>query len=105
MIVLSAASKKFQPNLNVVWVKELNFILRFKIFMHYNEQLRASHLILGCMPSYTSYQDSSSTLTVGKPLLSYLDVWLLGFFPRGLTSGEAKQLGPRIVRHDSLEPI
>ena len=61
--------------------------------MHYDGQLRASHLILGCMPSYTSYQNSSSAMMVGSLLLSYLDVWLLGFLPRGLTSEEAKHLG------------
>ena len=73
--------------------------------MHFNGQLRASHLILGCVPSYISYHDSSSALTVGSPLLSYLDVRLPRFLPRDLTSAEAKQLGSRIARHDSLETI
>lgn len=86
-------------------VKKLNFILCFEIFVHFNGQLRASHLILGCVPSHMSYQNSSSALTVGSPLLSYLDVWLLGFLPHGLTTGEARQLSPRIAGHDSLEPI
>lgn len=52
-------SKKFQLDIRVVHVNELNFILRSKIFVHYNNQLRASYLILGCIPSYTSHQDSS----------------------------------------------
>ena len=86
-------------------VEELNFILRSKIFVHYVGQLRASHLILGCVPYYTSYQNSSSALTVGSPLLLYLDVRLLGFLPKGLTFEEARHLGPQLVRHDSLEPI
>ena len=73
--------------------------------MHYVGQLRASHLILGCVPYYTSYQNSSSALTVGSPLLLYLDVQLLGFLPKGLTFEEARHLGPQLVRHDSLEPI
>ena len=73
--------------------------------MHYDSQLRASHLILGCVPSYTSYQNLSSALTVSSPLLSYLDVWLPGFLLRGLTLEEARHLGPQLVRHDSLEPI
>ena len=42
---------------------------------------------------------------VGSPLFSYLDVWLPEFLPHGLTSGEARHLGSRLVRHDSLEPI
>lgn len=73
--------------------------------MHFNGQVRVSHLILGCMPSYTSFQDSSSALTDCSPLLSYLDVRLPEFLPRGLTSEEARQLGPRLARHDSLEPL
>ena len=62
-------------------------------------------MILGCVPSYTSYQDSSSALIVGSPLLSYLDIRLQGFLPKGLTTSEARHLGPRLVRQDSLEPI
>ena len=75
-------------------MKELNFILCSEVFVHYDGQLKASYLILGCVPSYTSYQNSSSALMVGSPLLSFLDVWLPGFLPRGLTSKEARHLGP-----------
>ena len=57
------------------------------------------------MPSYTGYQDSLGALIVGSPLLSYLDVWLPEFLPHGLTSGEARHQGPRIVRESSLEPV
>uniref|UniRef100_A0A7N2MF03 Uncharacterized protein n=1 Tax=Quercus lobata TaxID=97700 RepID=A0A7N2MF03_QUELO len=86
-------SKKFRPDINVVRVQELNFVLRSEIFVHYDGQLKAYHLILGYVPSYTSYQDLSSVLTVGNPLLLYLDVRLPGFLPQGLTSREAKHLG------------
>ena len=44
------------------------------IFVHTNEQLRASHLILGCNPVYTSWQPFSQALLVDSPLLSYIDV-------------------------------
>lgn len=86
-------------------IEELNFILHLEIFLHFVGQLRASHLILGCVPSYTSYQDSLSALTVRSPLLSYLDVQLHGFLLKRLTFSEARELGPRLVRHDSLEPM
>ena len=89
--------KKFQLGINLVQVWELNFILRPEIFMHYDGQLRASYLILGCVPSYTSYQDSLSTLTINSSLLSYLDVRMPRFLPCGLTSSEARHLGPRLV--------
>lgn len=62
-------------------------------------------MILGCVPSYMSYQDSSSALTVSSLLLSYLDVRLPRFLPHGLMSREARHLGPLVVRHDSLKPI
>ena len=62
-------------------------------------------MILGCVPSYTGYQDSLGALIVRIPLLSYLDVWLPEFLPHGLTSGEARHQGPRIVWESSLEPI
>ena len=62
-------------------------------------------MILCCVPSYTSYQDSLGVLTVNSPLLSYLDVRLPRFLLNKLTSGEARCYGPRIVRQDSLEPV
>lgn len=86
----TAVSKKFQSDLSIIRTRELNFILRSKICVHYNGKLRASHLILGCMPSYTSYQDSLGALTVGSPLLFDLDVRLQGFMPHKLTSGKAR---------------
>ena len=57
------------------------------------------------MPSYTNYQDSLGTLTIGSPLLSYFDVRLLKFLPHGLTSDEVRHQGPKRVRQGLLEPI
>ena len=73
--------------------------------MNYDGQLRASHLILRCVPSYTSYQDSSGALIVGSSLLSYLYVWLPDFLLNELTSREAKHQGPRRVWEGSLELV
>ena len=70
----TTVSKKFQPYINVVRIIELNFVLCSEIFVHYDGQLRASHLILGCVPFYTSYQNSSNALMIDNPLLSYLDI-------------------------------
>ena len=38
--------KRFKPNIRVVHVRDLNFVLRSKIFVNSYGQLRASHLIL-----------------------------------------------------------
>ena len=97
--------EKIQPDLSVVCARELNFILHLEIFVHYDGQLRASHLILDCVPSYTNYQDSLSTLTIGSPLLSYFNVQLLEFLPHGLTCDKVKHQGPRRVRQGLLELI
>ena len=50
-----ANGKKFVSDLNAVHVKDLNFVLRSEIFVHFNGQLQVSHLILDCTLVYTSY--------------------------------------------------
>ena len=97
--------KCFKSDLNVVHARDLNFVLRSEIFVHYDGQLRAPHLILECTPSYTSYQDLGQALTVGSPLLSYLNMRLHNFLPRGLMLGEAWRLGPCQIRKGSLLPV
>lgn len=104
-MVLRAVSKRFRPGLNAVHVKDLNFILHLEIFMYYDGQHRASHLILDCVPSYTSYQDPGPALIVSSLLLSYIDVHLPRFLPRGLTIDEAWARGPRFIREGSLLPV
>ena len=103
--VYSIVSKCFKTDINVVHVRDLNFVLRLEIFVHYDEQLRATHLILGCVPSYTSYQDLRPALTVESPLLSYIDVRLPRFLLKGFTMGEAREKGPCRTRESSLDSI
>lgn len=79
-----AISKHFKSDLNAFHVKDLNFILRSRIFLHFDGHLRASHLILSLIPSYTSYQDSGLALTVGNPLLSYINIRLARFYQGAL---------------------
>ena len=50
-----ADGKKFIPDLNAINMRDLNFVLRSEIFVHFDRQLKASHLILSCTPVYTSY--------------------------------------------------
>ena len=99
-----ADGKKFVSDLNAVHVRDLNFVLRLEIFVHFNGQLRVSHLILGCTSVYTSYQPSRQALTISSPLLSYIDVRHRGFFPPRLTIGEARDLGLRLIRVGLLVP-
>ena len=81
--------KKFTPDLNAMHIRDPNFVLRSEIFVHYDRQLQASHLILGCTLVQTSYQPFGQALIVANPLLSYIDVWYRGFFPSNLTVSEA----------------
>lgn len=98
-------TKRYKPNLNTVHATNLNFVLQFEIFVHYDSQLRVSHLILECTPLYTSYQDLEQELTVGSPLLSHLDVRLRSFLCKGLTLEKARRLGPYQIREGSLPPV
>lgn len=90
------------PNRNAVHMRDLNFVLRSKIFFHFDGKFQASHLILDCTPVYTSYQPSRQALTVGSPLLSYIDVRHRDFFPPTLTIDEARDLDPRLLSVGSL---
>ena len=49
-----ADTKRFKKDLRVVHVRDLNFILKSEIFVHWDGQLRASHLILGLKPVYST---------------------------------------------------
>ena len=86
-------------------MRDLNFILRSKIFVHWDGQLRASHLILGVNPVYSSWQSFTQALLVDSPLLSYIDVWDSNFLPPKLTVGEARDLGWRYTCSDELAPL
>lgn len=59
-----ANDKRFKLDINTVHVRDLNFVLRFEIFVHFNGQLRASHLSLSCALIYMSFQDPRQALTV-----------------------------------------
>ena len=89
----------------MVHVRDLNFTLRFKIFVHWDRQLRASHLILGVDPMYSTWQSFTQALLVGSPLLSYIDVRYSNFLPPKLTIGEARDLGWRYTCSDKLAPL
>ena len=95
----------FRPNLRVVHVRNLNFILRSEIFMHSEGQLRASHLILGCNFVYTTWQPFRPALLVDSPLLSYIDVRHANFLSLSLTVSEARDLGPKYITTEDVAPV
>ena len=86
-------------------VRDLNFVLRSEIFVHSDGQLRASHLILGVAPVYSTWQAFSQALLVDSPLLSYIDVRNSSFLPKRFSVGEARDLGPRYICSDERQPL
>ena len=86
-------------------VRDLNFILRSEIFVHSDGQLRASHLILGVDPIYTTWQAFNQALLVGSPLLSYIDVRHANFLMSSLTIGKARDLSPRYTIAEDRAPV
>lgn len=73
--------------------------------MHFDDQLRASYLILGCNPVYPTWKSFNQALLVDNPLLSYINVRHPNILPSSLTVGEARDFGPRKVKAESLAPL
>ena len=95
----------FVLDVRTVHVKDLNFILRSEIYVHWDGQLRASHLILGVEPVYSTWQNFKQALLVDSPLLSYIDVRYANFLPPKLTTGEAREFGRRFTCSNELAPL
>ena len=98
-------TKRFKKDFRVVHVSDLNFVLRSEIFVYWDGQLQASHLILGIELVYSIWQVFGQALLVDSPLLSHIDVRHANFFPSRLTVGEARDLGPRYTCSNELAHI
>ena len=92
----------FVSDIRTVHAKDLNFILRSEIYVHWDGQLRASHLILEVEPVYSTWQNFRQALLVDSPLLSYIDVQYANFLSPKLTTGEAREFGRRFTCSDEL---
>ena len=95
----------FVPDIRIVHVKDLNFILRSEVFVHWDGQLRASHLILGVEHVCSTWQSFKQALLVDSPLPSYIDVRYANFLPSKLTTEEAREFGKRYTCWDELAPL
>ena len=95
----------FTQDIRIVHVRDLNFVLRFEIFVHRDGQLHVSHLILDVDSMYSTWQPFSQALIVDSPLLSYIDVRHANFLPPNFTVDEARDLGPQYTCSDELAPI
>ena len=73
--------------------------------MHWDGQLRASHLILRVDPVYSTWQVFDQALLVDSSLLSYIDVRHVNFLPPKFMVGEARDLGLQYICSDKLAPV
>ena len=92
----------FVPDIRTVHVRDLNFVLRSEIYVHWDGHLQASHLILGVELVYSTWQSFKQVLLVDSPLLSYIDVRHANFLPPKFTVGEARELGRQYTCSDEL---
>ena len=100
-----ADTKRFKKDLRVIHVRDLNFVPRLEIVVHWDGQLQVSHLILRLEPMYSTWQVFGQALLVDNPHLSYIGVQHVNFLPPKLIVGEARDLGPRYTCSDELAPI
>ena len=95
----------FVPDIRTVHAKDLNFILRSEICVHWDGQLRASHLVLGVEPVYSTSQNFKQALLVDSSLLSYIDIRYANFLLSKLTTEEAREFGRYFTCSDELAPL
>ena len=70
------------PNLNLINIVDLNKVLRAKVFVSEDKQLRAIHLILDFKPLSDKFQDMGHTIRANDPRLALIDVLVPGFLAR-----------------------
>ena len=70
------------PNLNFVNVHKLNEVLRFKVFVSEDRQLRVIHLILDFNPLSDKFQDVGHAIRAGDPRLARINISVLEFLAR-----------------------
>ena len=83
-------------------MRDLNFLLRLEIFVHTDEQLRASHLILGVDPVYSTWQSFNQALLVDSPLLLYIGNRHANFLLPSLTTSKARDPGLCYITAEDL---
>ena len=80
--VTIADKRHVSPKLIHTNVAALNYLLRFKIFISEDKQLRAIHLILDFQPILEIYQDIGNAIRAGDQRLARIDVSRPGFLAR-----------------------
>ena len=68
------------PRLSLVNIPALNYLLRSKVFVSKDRQLRAAHLVLDYEPLLRIFQEAGQAIRVGDPKLARINVSVPGFW-------------------------
>ena len=79
--VVFADKRHVAPRLHLVYVADLNRVLRSEVFMSEDRQLRAVHLILDFKPILDNFQEVGHAIRASDPRLCRIDISI----PRFLT--------------------
>uniref|UniRef100_A0A7N2MT95 phenylalanine--tRNA ligase n=1 Tax=Quercus lobata TaxID=97700 RepID=A0A7N2MT95_QUELO len=97
-----AGSRHVKLNLNIVKVLDLNRIFRFEVYIHFDGQLRPSHLILDYIPTYRGFQDPRDAIKAKHPLPLVLVPYVGGLLKKGHQDHE-KETALRQVLESKLQ--
>ena len=81
-------------NFNLVNQPSLDKILKAKVFVHSDGQLRAAHLILGYNPFSSSFQAPKCVIKTKDPCLHLINVVVPGFLKLGLGPQDVLEVEP-----------
>ena len=91
------------PHFNLVNEHDLTRILKSKIFVHTNGQLRATHIILGYDPISSSFQAPKYMIKAKDPRLQQSNIAILGFLTS--TSPKGTQLAELPFQGNAEEEV
>ena len=77
-----ADKRHVAPRLNLVNVLALNYLLRSKIFISEDRQLRAAHLVLNYEPLSRIFQEAGQVIRADNPRLARIDISTPSFLAR-----------------------
>ena len=98
------------PNFNLVNESSLDKILKAKVFVHTDSQLRAAHIILGYTPISKTFQALKCVIEAQDPRLHRISVAVPGFLisgqiPKGVLTTTPILEGVPKVEASSSHPI
>ena len=100
--IVFANKRHVAPRLSLVYIADLNRVLRSKVFMSEDKQLRAVHLILDFEPILDNFQEMGHAIRAGDPRLYGIDISI----PRFLAQEDVMpiELPPILALPEAVTP-